>query len=97
MQTRSHEVLSQGLPADKERIEELAQQLSELSSSGRAEDQAKIEELSQQLSDSTKLVTKTKAQYGKKIKNLEKQLNTLKKVQASLFAELTDYLDCVSW
>jgi exonuclease VII large subunit len=80
LQTRSHEVLSQGLPADKDKIDELTKQLSELTSQGLAEDKTKISELAKQLEDSTKLVSKTKNQYGKKIKSLEKQLTALKKV-----------------
>ena len=80
LQTRSHEVLTQGLPADKEKITQLQQQLEQARQEGLEQDKTKIDELTKQLEETTKQVNKTKNQYGKKIKNLEKQLATLKKV-----------------
>ncbi|CAB3360312.1 Hypothetical predicted protein [Cloeon dipterum] len=77
LQTKSHEVLSQGLPQDKERIEELESKIEEISASAAEE----VNALKTKLEDGAKLLTKAKVAYAKKLKNLEQKLQQSGNVQ----------------
>ncbi|XP_059482823.1 protein lava lamp-like isoform X2 [Neocloeon triangulifer] len=77
LQTKSHEVLSQGLPQDKDRIQELELKIEEVETAASSE----IEMLKKKLEENNKLLTKTKVAYSKKLKNLEQKLQETHNVQ----------------
>ncbi|KAF4524546.1 hypothetical protein B566_EDAN002820 [Ephemera danica] len=87
LQTRRHEVLAQGLPADKERIAQLEEQLDQLQQTGAPGDKARIEQLEKQLEETSKQSESAEQE----LQQLQNRIAELEEEKGNLQLNLVDF------